>query len=190
VRAHLQAEPAFGDRCLRFIENHDEPRAAAIFSPDIHRAAAVVALLAPGLRLVHDGQIEGRRSRMSVHLGRRAVEPIDHDLGAFYDRLLAALARPEAHDGRWTLWPSSHDQLIVSTWDTGAARLLVVVNYGASPARGTAVIRLPDLGGRRWALVDLLGDARYERDGDDLMGPGMTWDLRAWGHQVLAMHSL
>ena len=32
VRLHLLAEPAYQDRLVRFIENHDEPRAAAVFS--------------------------------------------------------------------------------------------------------------------------------------------------------------
>ena len=37
-----------------------------------------------------------------------------------------------------------------------------------------------------------LGDARYERDGqgDDLMGRRLTWDLPAWGHQVLSVDPL
>jgi glycosidase len=31
VRAHLSADPAFQNRLVRFLENHDEPRAAALF---------------------------------------------------------------------------------------------------------------------------------------------------------------
>ena len=41
VRGHLQADPAYQERLLRFIENHDEPRAAATFGPAQARAAAV-----------------------------------------------------------------------------------------------------------------------------------------------------
>ena len=48
VREHLMADPGFQERSLRFIENHDEPRAAATFSPEMHRAAATIALLARG----------------------------------------------------------------------------------------------------------------------------------------------
>ena len=59
VRAHLQADPEFQRRCARFLENHDEDRAAAAFPPEIHRAAAVITFLTPGLRFFHQGQLEG-----------------------------------------------------------------------------------------------------------------------------------
>ena len=61
VRLHLCADLAYQERLLRFIENHDEPRAAATFTPEKHRAAAVTALTLPGARLIHEGQLEGRR---------------------------------------------------------------------------------------------------------------------------------
>ena len=41
VREHLQAGLDYQGRLARFLENHDEPRAAATFAPDAHRAAAV-----------------------------------------------------------------------------------------------------------------------------------------------------
>ncbi len=71
VREHLAADLDFQNRSARFLENHDEPRAAATFAPEIHAAAAVITFLAPGLRLFHDGQFEGRKVRISPHLVRR-----------------------------------------------------------------------------------------------------------------------
>ena len=59
VREHLFAGRDFQDRLARFLENHDEPRAAATFAPEIHRAAAVITFLMPGLRFFHQGQREG-----------------------------------------------------------------------------------------------------------------------------------
>ena len=70
VRDHLRADMAFQNRLARFLENHDEPRAAETFRPDVHRAAAVITFLSPGLRLLHDGQFEGRAVRIPVHLRR------------------------------------------------------------------------------------------------------------------------
>ena len=46
---------------VRFIENHDEPRAAATFFPGKARAAAVALLTLPGAKLLHEGQFEGGR---------------------------------------------------------------------------------------------------------------------------------
>src|SRR5262249_21003887 len=71
VGGHRHADPEFMRRSVRFLENHDEPRAAAAFPPDVHRAAATIAFLVPGLRFIHDGQCEGRTHRISMHLGRR-----------------------------------------------------------------------------------------------------------------------
>ena len=46
--AHLGADPAYQHHLVRFLENHDEPRAAATFPPDRGRAAGVVVATVPG----------------------------------------------------------------------------------------------------------------------------------------------
>jgi hypothetical protein len=73
VRQHLEADPAFQDHSLRFLENHDEPRAAATFPPPVRKAAAVISLLGRGLRFFYEGQLEGRKVQVSMHLGRRRL---------------------------------------------------------------------------------------------------------------------
>ncbi len=78
IRDHLVADLDYQRRLARFLENHDEPRAAAVFPPGVHQAAAVVTFLAPGLRFFHDGQFEGRKKRLPVHLCRRAAEDHRH----------------------------------------------------------------------------------------------------------------
>ena len=59
VRQHLLADPTYQEGMVRFIENHDEPRAAAAFPDGKGRAAAVAILTLPGARLLHEGQFEG-----------------------------------------------------------------------------------------------------------------------------------
>ena len=77
VRGHLQADASYQERLIRFIENHDEPRAAATFPPARARAAAVVASTLMGARLFHDGQLDGLRVHIPVFLGRGPAEPAD-----------------------------------------------------------------------------------------------------------------
>src|SRR5690242_16800736 len=62
-------------KLLRFIENHDEPRAATTFSHAKERATALTIATLPGIKLFHEGQLEGRRVRLPVFLGRRPYEP-------------------------------------------------------------------------------------------------------------------
>ncbi len=143
IVTHLRADPEYQRRSARFLENHDEPRAAATFAPDTHRAAAVLALLAPGLRFVHEGQLTGRRVRASNHLRRRAPEPIDRELESFYGRLLAIMRREEVREGQWQLLdrePASNGdaswrQLVAFSWERADRRLPVVVNWGRAALR-------------------------------------------------------
>ncbi len=193
VRGHLRATPEYQQRSARFLENHDEPRAAAVFPPDVHKAAAVLAFLVPGLRFFQEGQFDGRRIKANLHLCRRADEPPDNDLREFYQRLLACVRRPEVCDGTWRLlecrpaWEgnATWQRFIAFAWENGAGRrLLAAVNYG--PAQAQCYVRLAwsGLHGRPHLLRDLLGPAAYRRDGDDLAGRGLYLDLPAWGHHA------
>ena len=194
VVGHLPADPDYQRRSARFLENHDEPRAAAAFPPPVHAAAAVIALLAPGLRFVHEGQPTGRRLRTSNHLRRRAPEPVDRELEAFYDRLLAVLRRRDVREGDWALaevapaWegnPSS-PQFVAFSWARDGERLLAAVNYG--PGAGQCYVRPAfgaQLDGTTVVLRDLVEPGvRYERDGAELARRGLYLDVPAWRAHV------
>ena len=193
VRGHLLADWEYQARSVRFLENHDEPRAADVFPIDVHRAAAVIAFLVPGLRFFHEGQLEGRRQRAIIHLRRRPPEPVDWALSGFYRSLLACLKNPLVRNGCWRLlecvpaWEanSSVHQFVAFAWDgLENQRLLTAVNYG--PAQGQCYVRLPwgDLNGRQFRLRDLMSDASYDRAGDDLAARGLYLDVPAWQYHV------
>jgi alpha amylase-like protein len=197
VREHLMADPSFQDRSMRFLENHDEPRAAATFPKPVHKAAAAIALLARGMRFIYEGQLEGRKVHPSMHVGRRPAEPVDQELQAFYARFLECLKRPEVHEGQWRLegcrpaWPGNGTwgQFIVSSWQAGERRLLTVVNYGGVQGQCYVTLGMEGLRGRSFTLADLLGDASYVRHGDGLANPseGLYLDVPAWGHHVFEL---
>jgi hypothetical protein len=189
VRDHLRAGLDYQDRLVRFLENHDEPRAAAAFTPEVHRAAAIVTFLAPGLRFFHQGQFQGARKRISPHLWRGPIEPADLELEAFYRRLLDLLREPVVRDGRWRLlecapaWDGNvtWDKVIASAWEgPDHERLIVAVNYASTQAQ--CYVRLPfaDLAGDAWTLEDRIGDAVYDRDGQDLQSRGLYLDVPPW----------
>jgi hypothetical protein len=196
VLDHFRAGLAYQDRMARFLENHDEPRAAATFPPGVHEAAAVITFLSPGLRFFHQGEFQGRTKRISPHLGRAPDEPISQDLAKFYDRLLAVLRRQAVRQGEWQLlecvpaWEGNWtwDCFLAFAWQAaGEDRLLVTVNYAGNQSQ--CYVRLPftDLGKGRWRLTDLIGDTTYDRDGDDLQRRGLYLDGPPWQACVFSL---
>jgi hypothetical protein len=198
VREHLFAGLDFQDRCARFLENHDEPRAAATFPPDVHRAAAVITYLTPGLRFLHQGQREGRRVRIPMHLGRGPAEAPDAGVAAFYDGLLHLLEDDAFRSGEWRLlqasvaWEGndSHDAFIVFAWTGSGRRRLVAVNYSDHQAQGYVTLPWRDLVGARWRLEDRLGPAVYDRDGSELAARGLYLDMPAWAYHAFAVSAI
>jgi hypothetical protein len=196
VREHFSAGLEYQAKLARFLENHDEPRAAATFAPGVHEAAAVITFLSPGLRFFHQGQFEGRKKRLSPHLVRGPAEPIDPQLTQFYDRLLAVLRQPAVRQGTWQLlacvpaWDGNWtwECCLAFAWHgSGAERLLVTVNY--APNQSQCYVRLPfaELGNGQWRLQDLLGNATYDREGDDLQARGLYLDVPPWQAHVFSL---
>jgi glycosidase len=103
VREHFHAGLNYQDKLARFLENHDEPRAAATFAPGQHAAAAVLTFFS-----------------------------------------------------------------------------LIAVNYCAHHSQCYVQLSFPGLGGGQWLLQDLLGEARYERDGDNLQSRGLYLNVAPW----------
>lgn len=193
VREHLCAGMDFQDKLARFLENHDEPRAAATFATAVHAAAAVLTYFSPGLRFFHQGQFEGRRTRISPHLVRGPNELVDGQLAPFYARLLPVLHQPMLRDGRWSLlecvpvWHDNgtSDNFIAFRWERNPHEwLCVVVNYAPQQSQCFVRMHFPELAGRTVRFQDLLGPDYYDRPGDDLQSRGLFVDIPAWGYHV------
>ncbi|MFG2793936.1 alpha-amylase family glycosyl hydrolase [Streptomyces sp. NPDC048419] len=192
VRAHLQADLGYQRGLVRFLENHDEPRAAATLPGGRELAAAVTVATLPGATLWHEGQFEGREIRLPVFLSRGPQEQPDDQLRAFYADLLPAAAA--VRDGEWRLldtagWPDndSHLNLLAWSWTGADARHVVIVNYSGHPAQGLVPLPWDDLAGRTCRLADLLTGQAYDRDGGGLLARGLYVDLPAWHSHVLAL---
>jgi hypothetical protein len=199
VREHLLADLSYQDRLARFLENHDEPRAAHEFPLPQHCAASIVTFLSPGLRFFHQGQFEGARVRVPAHLCRGPVERVDRSVSDFYARLRSVLLKARVlSDGAWSMiepqpaWHGnwSSDGFIASGW-SGAegTRVVVVVNY--SPGQSQCRLRLPfrELRGKQVRLIDLMGEERYDRNGSEIVDDGLFIDLAPWRFNVFELHA-
>jgi hypothetical protein len=194
VRLHLCADMGYQGRLVRFIENHDEPRAAATFAPAKQRAAAVTMATLPGARLFHEGQFEGRKVRPPVFLGRRPNEQIDEALQSFYAQLLAMINAPAFSDGDWSLcerggWPDnqSFQNIVAWSWIKNDDRYLIVVNLSDSGSQARVKLPWNDLQSETWRLTEAFSGTIYDREGDELSGLGLYVDLAPWNFHFLQL---
>jgi hypothetical protein len=196
VREHLHATLDYQTKLARFLENHDEPRAAATFDPNIHQAAAVITYTTPGLRFFHQGQFEGRKKRISPHLVRAPEEAPDKEIREFYDRLLAILQIPVMKSGEWQLLPcqqawdgnGSWDAFIANSWQgSGGERMLIVVNYAPYSSQCYLRLSFPEIKDRSVWLNDSLSSARYDRDGNELLERGLYLDMGPWSYHIFTL---
>jgi hypothetical protein len=192
VRDHLRADMEFQRKSARFLENHDEPRAAATFPEGMYEAAAVLTFLCPGLRFFHQGQFEGFKKRIPVHVNRGPVEPVSAGVRRFYDDLLKCLHRPEAGDGEWQLLECTPAWDGNWTWDcfiafasrgAGGRSIVTVVNYAANQSQCYVHVPLAKQG-EEIRFKDLLSAAAYDRNANDVLSRGLYVDLPAWGYHV------
>jgi glycosidase len=199
IRGHLRADIGFQKKLARFLENHDEPRAAATFPHGQHEAAAVITFLTPGLRFLQDGEFEGRQVHLSPHLGRAPNEPIDQGLVEFYRRLLDVLKRPLFRNGQWQLldcapaWGGNwtNDSFIADRWmSSNGEQALIVVNYADHQSQ--CYVKLPDLvsSSHGWRLTDLFAGDVYERKGSELASVGLYIDAAPWKASLFWMEPL
>ncbi len=190
IRNHLAQHSGWNDRLVRFLENHDEPRAAHVFKGRKGAAAAVALMTLPGIRLLHDGQLEGRKVKAPVHLRRRPEESAQTDVHRLYSRLSRLHSQGVGRNGTWSLCdvlgdpggpPSQH--LLCWRWQNECEQVLAIINYSQARARGT--LRIPwGLGGGEPRFSDLLP----VEEGNAIAvtaGPELIVDFQPWGFRLL-----
>lgn len=193
VRGHLMADAGYQDRLVRFLENHAEPRAAAVFPASRALAVAIAAYTLPGAKMFHQGQFEGYATRVPAALSRRPDEPADRALGAFYRRLALALQSPPLRNGQWRLcalngWPDnySYNNLVAWCWQAGDERRVIVVNLSPYTCQARIQLPWPELAGQNWVLHDIMEDRLFEHAGDEILNMGLFVELAPWGRHFFA----
>jgi hypothetical protein len=193
MQSHLRADVAVQQRMVRFLENHDEPRAASSFPGEKLFVASVAQALLPGMRFYHNGQFEGRRIHPPVQLGRVAEETPDERIQDFYRTLLRLAGDDVFHRGVWQMLeiqpehpndPSSQN-LAAWQWKLGDDLRLVVVNLGAAVSQGRVIC--PDAVAADVTLTDDLKSITYDRNGTEMADPGLYVRLQGFGAHVFSV---
>ncbi|MEJ2230854.1 MAG: alpha-amylase family glycosyl hydrolase [Nitrospirales bacterium] len=197
VTLHLQADMAFQNKLVRFLENHDEARSAVVFGNVRLPAVGVLMATLPGMRLFHQGQLAGKRIRIPVQLSRAQEEPSDEATAALYDRILLITNEDVFHLGQWSLLPThpagddSFSHVIAYQWKTSLDWRLIVVNLTAMVAQ--AAIHLNGKLGIKmhkspvYTLYDRFNDLVYEGRREDLIQHGLYVRLEPFGCHIFSM---
>ena len=197
IRDHLAAEIGYQRRLIRFLENHDEPRAAAVFSPPQNRLAAVALMTSPGAKLLQEGQFTGAKIQLSVHLGRCPEESPDAELQPFYLNLIEIVRAARLHDGAWQLceqrgWPENQSchNLMSWCWQVADRKYVVVLNLSEWRSQGQILMPGSDFGGKVWRVCNLLPRQDFgRRSGEELSLRGLYVDVEAQSFQFLELVS-
>jgi hypothetical protein len=134
-----------------------------------------------------------------MHLRRGPIEALDTSISSFYNHLIACLKDPAFRDGHWQLldlhpaWEGngSNAAFVAFTWSgPGDLRRLVAVNFASHQSQCYLVMPWDDLTGRIWRFRDRLGEAVYDRNGDDLSIQGLYLDMLPWGYHVFEVEPI
>jgi hypothetical protein len=177
LQRHLRAVPG-KFHPVRFLENHDEPRIASIFTVPEQKAAAVFLLSQPGLRLLHDGQLAGARQRTPVQFAEYWPETVDLEIEGFYDHLLSLLAQTTIGRGQMSLYDTGLAHCFAIGWQGDSKQInLVLVNL--APVKAHFRLHMPSLGSEvkkpysdpdsTWDIQDRCLDIRLAACGFELL---------------------
>lgn len=196
LRQHLLAGIDYQNHLVRFIENHDEPRAFARLGELKSVPAATLICTLPGATLLHDGQFVGRKVKLPVQIQRQPDEILHPELESYYTRLLWETLDPTYERGQFYLFQvnaaspedSTHNNLIAYGWrDLVSKRYrLIVVNLTDKHSYGRLNLSYWNELSRqqRWKLFDVTDGSEYVRHGGELTHEGMFIYLEPYESHV------
>ena len=187
IHWRLSAPISFQSRLARFMENHDEPRAATVFANSRLIAAGTLMGTLPGMRFYLQGEELGARVHIPIELRNAIEEPPDPLRRDFFTKLFAATRQDVFHDGEWSLLSASNEgdttagNLFAYEWRLKTAWKLIVVNLSPRPAEGRVHLNGGIDASRNYNFVDALDGAKYVRPGSDLRQHGLFVKREAYG---------
>ncbi len=194
VESHLRAEESFQKKLVRFLENHDEARSATVFGNIRLPAVSTLISTLPGLRLYHQGQLEGKRLRIPVQLRRAEPESVNEETKNFYDRLLNITNHKLFHDGQWqlldiqTAGDFSYQNLIAYVWNYQTVCYVVVINLHSEVAEGRIlfhkVSEIQASPSQDYVFHNVFTDQKYQYHSEELNQKGLLVSLEPFGAQI------
>ena len=179
INEHLKADLSFQEKLVRFIENHDELRSAEILNEDRLYAAAVILTTLPGLKLYHQGQMEGKKIKIPLQIRRVRHEEPDMDVRAFYEKLLHITKTDIFRNGTWKLKETtasvdnSFENIIAYVWKLDKKLKLIAVNISPHTCSCRISLKQEITTSKDYILYDELNGKTYVRNAGEMSEPGL-----------------
>jgi hypothetical protein len=193
IRGHLSAEEEYQNKLIRFLENHDEERAVKSLGIEKSKAAAVIFSTVKGMHLYYDGQLEGKKTKLPVQLGRDRIEKPNECISKFYSNLLSITKTDIFKKGKWEMlisdpaWEGnfSYHNLLIWRLTYLDRKRLVVINY--SDVVSQCRVKL-DLEGypEKFKLKDILNNKKYYRKTNNVINDGLFIELGPYKSHIFS----
>ncbi|MBN2364174.1 hypothetical protein JXL83_08585 [candidate division WOR-3 bacterium] len=190
VYGHLHAEKIYYEKLVRFLENHDEDRSAALFENRRLYAAAILTFLLPGMRLFFDGQFQGRKIKSPIQFTRWPEETIDTAVSDFYKNLLSLLSDDTLHSGKWTLLNAflpdepEFSGVFSFMWSLKECDVIAVVNNTPFHKNGFSKIERIYSSGNTITFKDVFTDKVWDREKESILSSGLYFDLEPYEYKI------
>ena len=189
LRDGLRGRDSLNEKKIRFIENHDEERAALAFGEERSKAAALIMALSTGAHLFHQGQLEGFKTRLPVQLVRRPDEGINQGIYYFYTKLLSMLKTIREEDCRWDImepFSAKQEDQISGNILAFICRdsYLAVINYCGSQSQGSIRLDVAGIHAKNLILKDMLGPAEYGISKEEMISRGLYLYLEPYAFHL------
>jgi hypothetical protein len=199
IKEHLRASFDFQARQVRFIENHDEQRAATTVGINKGRPAATLIATLPGAVLLHEEQLTARRTKLPVQIRRRPEEAPHYALEGFYRKLLRETRSAVYHYGNWRLFDvaspykgnTTNNGLLAYGWTLEDDFRVIIINM--TPIWSQGVVKLYGwdfLRNGMWRLYDVLGGVSTYHDGGQMTQNGLYVELEVYQAQIFRFERL
>ena len=185
VKEYLAEEQETAGRKLKFIENHDEARAAAVFGPEKVKIAAFLLALSSGAHLYHQGQLEGFKLKAPLYLTRSLNEQIDENIHSFYKKLLVALKDIPLNTVQWELvvlfpaWKEneSYKNFIALFGKAEGIYYLAAANCTDTQSQCYAYFDISAIPAEDLIFKDIVGQGEYIRNKEEIAIRGLYLDM-------------
>jgi glycosidase len=191
VIAHLKAEKDFQNKSVRFIENHDEPRAVTKLGKFRSLAAATVISTIRGMKFYYDGQFEGKKIKLPMQLGKEPEEKFSNTVYKYYEKLLNITKEDIFTYGEWELLEPvsagngnlSFQNFLAWQWSYNNSKALIIINY--SDLTSQCRIKIESKSKRDFIILhDQLNIKVFNRSVSEIKNSGLFIELKGFASHI------